>query len=209
MNDTSDVIAGKSSNTVWHEATISRLRREQRNGHKGAIIWLTGLSGSGKSTLAHALEDRLFAMGCNTYVCDGDNIRHGLCGDLGFSPQDRVENIRRIGEVVKLFMDAGVIAMTAFISPYRADRDRARKLVAPGDFIEVYCECAIDVCEQRDVKGLYRRARAGEIKEFTGISAPYEEPENPELHINSGAEPVERCVQRIIDYLVAQGVAPA
>ena len=209
MNDTSDVIAGKSSNTVWHEATISRLRREQRNGHKGAIIWLTGLSGSGKSTLAHGLEDRLFAMGCNTYVCDGDNIRHGLCGDLGFSPQDRVENIRRIGEVVKLFMDAGVIAMTAFISPYRADRDRARKLVAPGDFIEVYCECAIDVCEQRDVKGLYRRARAGEIKEFTGISAPYEEPENPELRINSGAEPVERCVQRIIDYLVAQGVAPA
>ncbi len=209
MKDTSDVIAGKSSNTVWHEATITRLRREQRNGHKGAIIWLTGLSGSGKSTLAHALEDRLFAMGCNTYVCDGDNIRHGLCGDLGFSPQDRVENIRRIGEVVKLFMDAGVIAMTAFISPYRADRDRARKLVAPGDFIEVYCECAIDVCEQRDVKGFYRRARAGEIKEFTGISAPYEEPENPELRINSGVEPVERCVQRIIDYLVTQGVAPA
>ena len=209
MKNTSDVIAGKSTNTVWHEATITRPQREQRNGHKGAIIWLTGLSGSGKSTLAHALEDRLFAMGCNTYVCDGDNIRHGLCGDLGFSPQDRVENIRRIGEVVKLFMDAGVIAMTAFISPYRADRDRARKLVGPGDFIEVYCECAIDVCEQRDVKGLYRRARAGEIKEFTGISAPYEEPENPELRINSGAEPVASCVQLIIDHLVAQGVVPA
>lgn len=209
MNETSDVIAGKSSNTVWHEATITRSRREQRNGHKGAIIWLTGLSGSGKSTLAHALEERLFAMGCNTYVCDGDNIRHGLCGDLGFSPRDRVENIRRIGEVAKLFMDAGVIAMTAFISPYRADRDRARKLVSPGDFIEVYCECAIDVCEQRDVKGLYRRARAGEIKEFTGISAPYEEPENAELRINSGTEPVESCVQRIIDHLVAQAVVPA
>ncbi len=209
MNDTSDVIAAKSSDTVWHEATITRPRREQRNGHKGAIIWLTGLSGSGKSTLAHALEDSLFAMRCNTYVCDGDNIRHGLCGDLGFSPQDRVENIRRIGEVVKLFIDAGVIAMTAFISPYRADRDRARKLVAPGNFIEVYCECAIDVCEQRDVKGLYRRARAGEIKEFTGISAPYEEPENPELRITSGTEPVASCVQRIIDHLVAKGVVPA
>ncbi|MGH8509650.1 MAG: adenylyl-sulfate kinase [Gammaproteobacteria bacterium] len=209
MNDTSGVVSGKSSNTVWHAATITRLQREQRNGHRGAIIWLTGLSGSGKSTLAHALEDRLFAIGCNTYVCDGDNIRHGLCGDLGFSPQDRVENIRRIGEVVKLFMDAGVIVMTAFISPYRADRDRARKLVAPGDFIEVYCECAIEICEQRDVKGLYRRARAGEIKEFTGISAPYEEPDNPELRIDSGAEPVESCVQRIIDHLATQGVVPA
>ncbi len=209
MNDTVKGTALKSSNTVWHDATITRPQREAKNGHRGAILWMTGLSGSGKSTLAHAVEERLFQMGCNTYVCDGDNIRHGLCGDLGFSPEARVENIRRIGEVVKLFMDAGVIALTAFISPYRADRDRARALVPAGDFIEVYCRCAIDVCEVRDVKGLYRKARAGEIKEFTGISAPYEEPERPEIVVDTGTQPLDRCADQVLAYLTAQGVVPA
>ncbi len=206
MNDSKQVTPLKSTNTVWHDATITRRDREHRNGHRGTILWFTGLSGSGKSTLAHAVEERLFAMGCNTYVCDGDNIRHGLCGDLGFSPEDRVENIRRIGEVVKLFMDAGVIALTAFISPYRADRERARKLVAAGDFIEIYCRCPVEVCEGRDVKGLYRKARAGEIKEFTGISAPYEEPEAAEIAIDTGTEPVEACVEKVIGYLITKGL---
>jgi adenylylsulfate kinase len=209
MNDATQIAALKSTNTVWHDATITRLAREERNGHRGAILWFTGLSGSGKSTLAHAVEERLFAMGCNTYVCDGDNLRHGLCGDLGFSPKDRVENIRRIGEVVKLFMDAGVIGLTAFISPYRADRDRARNLVAAGDFIEIYCRCPVEVCETRDVKGLYRRARAGEIKEFTGISAPYEEPEAAEIVVDTDIESLEACVRKIVDYLVAKGAVSA
>ncbi|MGH8568200.1 MAG: adenylyl-sulfate kinase [Gammaproteobacteria bacterium] len=194
---------------MWHDATITRLIREERNGHRGVVLWFTGLSGSGKSTLAHAVEERLFVMGCNTYVCDGDNLRHGLCGDLGFSPEDRVENIRRIGEVVKLFMDAGVIGLTAFISPYRADRDRARNLVAAGDFIEIYCRCPVEVCETRDVKGLYRRARAGEIKEFTGISAPYEEPEAAEIVVDTGVESLEACARKVVDYLVAKGAVSA
>lgn len=196
----------QSGNTVWHHATIHRAQRERRNGHKGCVIWLTGLSGSGKSTLAHAVEERLFEMGCNTYVCDGDNVRHGLCGDLGFSPQDRAENIRRIGEVAKLMMDAGVITLTAFISPYRADREQARGLVAAGDFIEVYCRCSIEVCEQRDLKGLYQRARAGEIKEFTGISAPYEAPEQAEIVVDTGRETVDGCVERVIGRLAALGI---
>jgi adenylylsulfate kinase len=209
MNETFKGSALQSSNTVWHHATITRADREGKNGHRGVILWLTGLSGSGKSTLAHAVEERLFEMGCNTYVCDGDNIRHGLCGDLGFSPEARVENIRRIGEVAKLFMDAGVIALTAFISPYRADRDTARRLVRAGDFIEIYCRCTLEVCEGRDVKGLYRKARAGEIKEFTGISAPYEEPEQAEVVLDTEAESLERCVDQVIAYLAARGVLPA
>lgn len=208
MSDSSTQKLGKSSNTVWHQATINRQDKEQRNGHKAGVIWFTGLSGSGKSTLAHALEARLFELGCNTHVCDGDNIRHGLCGDLGFSPEDREENIRRIGEVAKLFVEAGVIALTAFISPYRSDRQRARALVAEGDFLEVYCRCSLGVCEERDVKGLYKRARAGEIKEFTGISAPYEEPDSPEIVIDTDTHPVEDCVEQLLVFLRQRGIAP-
>ena len=156
MNETT-----QSSNTVWHHATVTRARREIMNGHKSVILWFTGLSGSGKSTLAHAVEERLHQMGCRTFVFDGDNVRHGLCGDLGFSEEDRRENIRRIGEMAKLFVEAGVIALTAFISPFRSDREKVRGLVPHGDFIEIHCHCPLEVCEQRDVKGLYRRARMG------------------------------------------------
>lgn len=196
----------KSSNTVWHNATVTRQRREIQNGHKSVILWFTGLSGSGKSTLAHAVEERLHQIGCRTFVFDGDNVRHGLCSDLGFSQADRVENIRRIGEMAKLFTEAGVIALTAFISPFKADRERIRGLVPEGDFIEVYCKCSLEVCEQRDVKGLYQRARAGEIKNFTGISSPYEAPDNPELAVNTGMNSLEDCVEEVLALLVAKGI---
>lgn len=196
----------KSSNVVWHHATIDRAMREKLNGHKSAVLWLTGLSGSGKSTLAHAVEERLHAMGCRTFVLDGDNIRHGLCGDLGFSDQDRVENIRRIGEVAKLFVEAGVIALTAFISPFRADRERVRGLVMHGDFIEIYCKASLEVCEGRDVKGLYKKARAGEIKAFTGISSPYEEPLNPELVVETDRLSLDESAARVMDLLRRRGV---
>lgn len=198
----------KSSDTVWHHATVTRARREQLNGHKSVIVWFTGLSGAGKSTLAHAVEEKLHQMSCRTFVFDGDNVRHGLCGDLDFSEEDRRENIRRIGEMAKLFVEAGVVALTAFISPFRADRLKVRNLTVPGDFIEVYCRCPIEVCEQRDVKGMYRRARAGEIRDFTGISSPYEEPENPELAIDTGSMPLELCVDQVIGYLQDRGVIP-
>jgi adenylylsulfate kinase len=196
----------KSSNTVWHQATITRAQREQQNSHKSSILWFTGLSGAGKSTLAHAVEDRLHQMGCRTFVIDGDNVRQGLCGDLGFSATDREENIRRVGEVAKLFTEAGVLVLTAFISPFRADRDRVRALVPSGDFIEVYCAADLDICEERDVKGLYKRARAGEIPDFTGISSPYEAPDNPELKIDTGATDLEDCVDQVIAYLKDQGI---
>ncbi|MHB1592480.1 MAG: adenylyl-sulfate kinase [Sulfuricella sp.] len=197
-----------SSNTVWHHATVTRARREQLNGHKSVIVWFTGLSGSGKSTLAHAVEERLHQMSCRTLVFDGDNVRHGLCGDLDFSEEDRRENIRRIGEMVKLFVEAGVIALTAFISPFRTDRLKVRNLTAPGDFIEVYCRCPLEICEHRDVKGMYRRARVGEIRDFTGISSPYEEPENPELAVDTGSMPLDQCVDQVIGYLQGRGVIP-
>ncbi|MDD5328808.1 MAG: adenylyl-sulfate kinase [Sulfuricella sp.] len=196
----------KNANIVWHHATITRERREKLNGHRSAIIWFTGLSGSGKSTLAHAVEEKLHLMGCRTFVFDGDNVRHGLCSDLGFSERDREENIRRIGEMSKLFIEAGVIALTAFISPFRADRRRVRSLVASGDFIEIYCRCPIEICEERDVKGLYRKARAGEIKNFTGISSPYEEPVQPELSIDTGSMPLDQCVDQVVSYLQDHGV---
>jgi len=201
-----DTQGSKSANTVWHHATVTRARRERLNGHKSVILWFTGLSGSGKSTLAHALEERLFRLGCRTFVFDGDNVRHGLCGDLGFSMEDRVENIRRIGEMSKLIIEAGVIALTAFISPFRADRDRVRHLVAAGDFIEILCACPLEICEQRDVKGLYRRARAGEIPEFTGISSPYEPPETPELNIDTAGASLESCVDDVLEYLRQRGI---
>jgi adenylylsulfate kinase len=195
-----------STNVVWHHATVTRARREAQNGHRGAIIWFTGLSGSGKSTLAHVVEESLHQRGCRTFVLDGDNVRHGLCGDLGFSAQDRQENIRRIGEVAKLFMETGVIVLTAFISPYRADRERVRGMVEHGDFIEIYCDASIEVCEARDVKGIYKKARAGQIVEFTGISSPYEAPENPELILNTGRSELEACVQQVIGELGHRGL---
>jgi len=201
-------MTGASSNVVWHHATVNRPRRETLNGHRSVIIWFTGLSGAGKSTIAHALEERLHMMGARTYVFDGDNVRHGLCGDLGFSVEDRTENIRRVGEMVKLFLDAGVIALTAFISPLRSDRRRVRQLVDEGDFIEVYCRCSLDVCEARDVKGLYKKARAGEIKEFTGISSPYEEPTNPEVVIDTDQHSLDECVDILVDYLRTKKILP-
>lgn len=186
-----------SVNVVWHHATVTRARREAQNGHRGAIIWFTGLSGAGKSTLAHAVEEHLHQMGCRTFVLDGDNVRHGLCGDLGFSATDRVENIRRVGEVAKLFMEAGVIVLTAFISPFREDRNKVRAMVQPGEFVEIYCQCPVEVCEQRDTKGLYKKARAGEIGQFTGISSPYEAPDMPELAVNTSERSLQDCVQQV------------
>jgi len=188
-------------NIVWHHATVTRERRNQQNGHKSAVIWFTGLSGSGKSTLAHAVEEELHQKGCKTFVMDGDNVRHGLSADLRFSDEDRKENLRRIGEVSKLFIEAGTIVLTAFISPFREDREWVRSLIPHGDFLEVYVDCPIEVCEERDVKGLYRRARAGEVKEFTGISSPYELPEKPELTVNTEQETFEESVQKVINLL--------
>jgi len=195
----------KSSNTVWHHATVTRDRRAELSKHKSVVLWFTGLSGAGKSTIAHAVEEQLHQKGYHTFVLDGDNVRHGLCGDLGFSDADRMENIRRVGEVAKLFVEAGVIVLTAFISPFRADRDKARQLIQ-GDFVEIYCDCSLEVCEERDVKGLYRKARTGEIKHFTGISSPYEIPENPELSINTGGKTIEECAAEVLAYLVKRGV---
>jgi len=195
-----------SSNTVWHHATVTRTRRETQNNHKSVILWFTGLSGAGKSTLAHAVEEQLHQLGCRTYVLDGDNVRHGLCGDLGFSESDRKENIRRIGNVSKLFLEAGVIVLTAFISPFRSDRQLVRNMVLTGDFMEIYCNTPIEVCEGRDVKGLYKKARKGEIKDFTGISSPYEAPEKPELSVLTGEQPLDECVEQIIALLRERGV---
>ena len=190
-----------SPNVVWHAATVTRERRERQNGHKSALLWFTGLSGAGKSTIAHAVEEKLHQMGCRTFVFDGDNVRHGLCADLGFSKEDREENIRRIGEMAKLFVEAGVIALTAFISPFRADRERVRQLLGERDFVEIYCRCPVEICEQRDVKGLYKKARQGEIREFTGISSPYEEPQAPALTLDTAELPLEECVARVIAVL--------
>ena len=195
----------ESSTIVWHRATVTRTCREERNGHRGGIIWFTGLSGAGKSTLAHAVEATLHQAGCQTFVLDGDNMRHGLCGDLGFSPRDRHENIRRIGEVAKLFMEAGVIVLTAFISPYCADRAWVRSTVEQGDFIEIYCDASIAICESRDVKGMYKKARAGQISQFTGISSPYEVPATPELAVRTGTESLEVCARQVIDELMRRG----
>lgn len=192
----------KNNNVVWHHATVTRERRQRLNGHDSFILWFTGLSGAGKSTLAHALEEQLHQMGCRTFVFDGDNVRHGLNKNLGFSKEDRKENIRRIGEMCKLFVEAGIIALTAFISPYREDRDMVRRLVQEGDFIEVFCDCSLEVCESRDVKGLYAKARRGEVPEFTGISSPYERPENPELVIDTENTSLDDCLKLVIEYLV-------
>jgi adenylylsulfate kinase len=203
----------KSPNTVKHRATVTRGRREQQNKHKSVIIWFTGLSGSGKSTVAHVVEERLHQEGCKTFVFDGDNVRHGLCANLSFSEEDRHENIRRIGEMAKLFTEAGVIALTAFISPYRADRDRVRALVSENDFIEIYCNSPLEVCEQRDIKGLYKKARAGEIKNYTGISSnytgissPYEPPKHPDLELDTAGKSVEYNVEVVLEYLKSRHI---
>jgi adenylylsulfate kinase len=196
----------QSSNTMWHHATVTRTRREIQNEHKSTIIWFTGLSGAGKSTLAHAVEERLHQMNCRTFVLDGDNVRHGLCGDLGFTDQDRQENIRRIAEVAKLMLEAGIITLTAFISPFRAERNLARNLVPHGDFIEIYCACDLTICEERDVKGLYKKARQGEIKHFTGISSPYEAPEKPELNVDTGRFSLDECVDQVLALLLERGI---
>ena len=200
---------GASTNIAWHQASVDRSGRAEQRGHRSAILWFTGLSGSGKSTLANAVNAALFKRGLATYVLDGDNVRHGLCKDLGFSDADREENIRRIGEVSKLFLDSGTIVLTAFVSPFRADRDKARSLVSEGDFIEIFCAADLNVCEQRDTKGLYAKARAGEINEFTGISSPYEAPDTPELSVDTGSADLANCVDQVVNELVSRNIIPA
>jgi len=199
----------KATNLVWHQGAITRSDRERANNHRGFTIWFTGLPSSGKSTLAVAVEEALFEKGCHTFILDGDNVRHGLNKNLGFSAEDRVENIRRLGEVAKLFRDAGLINMTAFISPYRQDRLQARQLSNADDFFEVFVDCPVEVCEQRDPKGMYKKARQGIIKDFTGVSAPYEVPENPEIHLRTDQLSVEECVQAVVRYFVERNYIPA
>jgi len=200
----------RATNITWHAGSVAREEREKLLGQRGVTLWLTGLSGSGKSTIAVAAERALIDRGHLAYVLDGDNVRHGLNKNLGFSPEDRTENIRRIGEVAKLFTEAGLIVFTSFISPYRSDRDAVRALMRDGDFVEAYVSAPLDTCEGRDVKGLYKKARAGQIPEFTGISAPYEAPERPELVIHTDRQSVEESVVQVIDYLSAKGfLSPA
>lgn len=201
MNDSS---TKPGANVIWHQATVTRARREQLNGHRGAVLWFTGLPSSGKSTIAHAIEEQLHQKGCRTIVLDGDNVRHGLCADLGFSAQDRQENIRRIGEMSELFVEAGMIVLAAFVSPIQADRNRVRQLFEPGDFLEIHTRCPADICAARDPKDHYRRARAGEIADFTGVSAPYEAPPDPELTLDTQADSIEACVAAVLQLLDAR-----
>jgi len=198
----------KATNITWHQGHISKEDREKLLGQKGVTLWFTGLSGSGKSTVAHEVEKILYERGHASFVLDGDNIRHGLNKDLGFSPEDREENIRRIGEVAHLFTEAGIITLTSFISPYRSDRQKARELAKEGDFIEIYVSSPLEECERRDPKGLFKKARAGIIPEFTGISAPYEEPENPEIVVETDKNTVTECANIIIAYLEEKGIIP-
>ena len=191
----------KSSNIIYHQATVTRKRRNKLNKHRSVVLWFTGLSGSGKSTLAHALEEKLFQKGCRTFVLDGDNVRHGLNSNLDFSESHRTENIRRISEVSKLMLESGLIVMTAFISPFNKDRNEAKKLISNDDFIEIYCKASLEICEARDVKGLYKKARAGKIKNYTGIDSPYEVPENPDLIIDTDNETLDNAVFKILNFL--------
>ncbi|HAU92703.1 MAG: adenylyl-sulfate kinase [Alteromonas oceani] len=195
-----------ATNIVWHQHEINKDTRGESLGQKPRVLWLTGLSGSGKSTLANLLEKKLHEKGKHTYLLDGDNVRHGLCGDLGFSDKDRVENIRRISEVAKLFVDSGMVVLTAFISPFQADRDFCRNLLADGEFIEVYVDTPLEVCEQRDPKGLYKKARSGEIKHFTGIDSTYEAPQSPEVHLQYQDEPAEQTAERLFNLLEEKGL---
>jgi len=198
-----------TTNIVWHHATVTRDRRNQQNNHKSVVLWFTGLSGSGKSTLAHAVEEELHQIGCRTFVLDGDNVRHGLSGDLSFSDKDRKENLRRIGEVSKLFIEAGTIVLTAFISPFRDGRRKVRSMMPHGDFIEIYVDCPIEVCESRDAKGLYQKARNGEINQFTGISSPYEPPEAQELIVNTSQEALKESATKVLNLLKERGIVQA
>ena len=196
----------KSSNIIYHQASVTRQRRNKLNNHRSVVLWFTGLSGSGKSTLAHSLEEKLFQKGCKTFVLDGDNVRHGLNSNLDFSEAGRTENIRRISEVSKLMLESGLIVMTAFISPINKDRDEARQLISNDDFIEIYCKASLEACESRDVKGLYKKARAGEITNYTGIDSPYEVPENPELTIDTDNQSLEESVSTILSFLESSGI---
>lgn len=195
-----------STNVTKFRSLVSRQDREKLHKHKGKVLWFTGLSASGKSTLAHKVELLLHDIGCSTYVFDGDNVRHGLCGDLGFSEEDRAENVRRIGEMVNLFIDAGTIAVTAFISPIKEEREKVRGLVGPENFVEIFVNCPVEVCIQRDPKGIYKKALAGEIKDFTGISSPYEAPDNPEITIKSDSEDFDKAAADVVDYLKNDGL---
>lgn len=194
------------NNVVWQYASVTRQGRAKQNDHKSVVLWFTGLPCSGKSTLAGALEEQLHQMRCKTFVLDGDNVRHGLCSDLKFTKEARVENIRRVGEVAKLLLEAGVIALTAFISPFRADREKVRGLLPHGDFMEIFCNASLEVCEKRDVKGMYRKARKGEIEHFTGISSPYEIPVNPELIVDTGQKSLDECVNAVLEFLAKRGI---
>jgi len=198
--------AAKKNNVTWFNGYVSREDREKAHDHKGAVIWFTGLSASGKSTIAHIVEKQLHERGCSTYVLDGDNVRHGLCADLTFCAEDRAENIRRIGEMVRLFVDAGIIVLTAFISPYRQDRQQVRSLLSDGQFLEIHVDCPPEICATRDQKGIYQKAQAGIIKEFTGVSAPYESPENPELVIQSHEEDAKAAAKKVVELIEKCGV---
>lgn len=194
----------RATNVTWHQGSVTRADRERIRGHRGAILWFTGLSGSGKSTVSHRVEQKLCDLGAVSYVLDGDNVRHGLNRDLGFTAEDRTENIRRIGEVAKLFTDAATLVLCAFISPYRVDRAQVRALVPVGDFVEIYVKASLEACESRDPKGLYKKARAGGIEHFTGISAPYEEPEHPEITIDTEHHTIDQCADQVIAHLRQQ-----
>jgi len=196
----------QDENIVWHSQTVTRAQKQLHKGHKPVLLWYTGLSGSGKSTIANAVEAKLFELGCHTYLLDGDNVRMGLNKGLTFSDEDRVENIRRISEVAKLFVDAGLMVSTAFISPFKADRAQARTIMANGEFVEVFIDTPLEVCESRDPKGLYKKARAGEIPNFTGISSAFDIPESPELHIKTAEQTIEQSVEQIIGYLSKAGI---
>ena len=195
-----------SENIVWHTQTVSRAAKEQHKGHKPLLLWYTGLSGSGKSTIANAVEAKLFELGCHTYLLDGDNVRMGLNKGLTFSDEDRMENVRRISEVAKLFVNAGLIVSTAFISPFKEDRARARSIISQGEFVEVFIDTPLEVCESRDPKGLYKKARAGEIPNFTGISSAFDVPEQPEIHVKTAEQSIEQSVEQIIGYLRETGI---
>jgi adenylylsulfate kinase len=199
----------KATNITWHEHHVSTAERRALNKHKAAVLWFTGLSACGKSTVANTVDHLLYSRGIRSFVLDGDNVRHGLNKNLGFSAEDRAENIRRIGEVAKLFVDAGLFTLTAFISPYRADRDNARKLLPAGAFIEIYVNASLETCEQRDPKGLYKKARAGEIKGFTGIDDPYEAPEKPELSLDANTKSIDDLAAEVVGYLEAKGYLSA
>ncbi len=196
----------KSTNVIYHQATVTRERRGRLNNHKSVVIWFTGLSGSGKSTLAHSVEEELYQQGCRTFVLDGDNVRHGLSSNLDFSDEGRKENIRRIGETAKLMMEAGIIVMTAFISPFREDRNAVRRLLSHGDFVEIHCHASLETCEERDVKGLYKRARSGEIKNYTGIDSPYETPQSPELIIDTDRETLDESILKVVNLLKSKRI---